>query len=158
MKHATLCFLLKPEGKILLGYKKYGFGKGKFNGFGGKVKENETLEEAAVRELHEETGIKTTADNLRKVAELSFFFPSAPDDGWDQVAHVFFADSWEGEPIESNEMRPEWVDIKNIPFDKMWQDDIHWLPLVLQKKRVKARFTFKEDNESIQDMVLDELK
>ncbi|MBU0530287.1 MAG: NUDIX domain-containing protein [Nanoarchaeota archaeon] len=160
MKHMTLCFVFKPEEKkILLGYKKIGFGKGKFNGFGGRVEENETIEDAAVRELFEESGIKTTTKDIRKVAENTFLFPHVPEEkGWNQIVHVFFADSWEGEPRESNEMIPEWVDIDKIPFDRMWQDDIHWLPLVLKNNRVKGRFSFNEDNESIHEMSLDELK
>ena len=35
--------------QILLGYKKRGFGKGKWNGFGGKVEKGETPQEAAIR-------------------------------------------------------------------------------------------------------------
>jgi len=49
MKQTTLCYLIKekPQIQILLGMKKRGFGEGKLNGFGGKVKESETVEEAA---------------------------------------------------------------------------------------------------------------
>jgi len=38
----------------------------------------------------------------------------------------------------------------------MWQDDAHWLPLVLEDKRVKASFTFKDDNESIETVDIKE--
>lgn len=44
----TLAFL-RRESEILLGYKKRGFGKGKWNGFGGKVDPGETIEHAAIR-------------------------------------------------------------------------------------------------------------
>ena len=47
-KLLTLLFVLKP-GKVLLGFKKRGFGAGRWNGFGGKVQHDETIEEAAVR-------------------------------------------------------------------------------------------------------------
>jgi len=161
MKNATLCFLVKKGGtkQILLGLKKRGFGKGKLNGFGGKVRNDETIEEAVLRELREETGIKAGLNDIRKVAELTFAFPSVPkENGWDQVVHVFLVDTWEGDAFETEEMKPVWIDINNIPFEKMWEDDRHWLPLVLQNKCVKAEFTFKEDNESIQDMILKETK
>ena len=35
--------------KVLLGYKKRGFGKDKYNGFGGKVEKNESILECAIR-------------------------------------------------------------------------------------------------------------
>ncbi|NIO23314.1 MAG: NUDIX domain-containing protein [Candidatus Aenigmarchaeota archaeon] len=142
-----------------MGFKKMGFGKGKFNGFGGKVRDNETVEEAALRELQEETGIRALPDDIRKVAELEFEFPSVPkENGWDQRVHVFLVEKWEGEASETEEMRPVWINIDNIPFEKMWADDKHWLPLVLQEKQVKANFVFKEDNESIENMDLEETK
>ena len=47
-KVLTLLFALRP-GHVLLGMKKRGFGKGRWNGFGGKVEKDETIEEAAIR-------------------------------------------------------------------------------------------------------------
>jgi 8-oxo-dGTP diphosphatase/2-hydroxy-dATP diphosphatase len=47
--------------RILLGMKKRGFGMGKWNGFGGKVEPAETVEDAALRELEEEAGLKFNA-------------------------------------------------------------------------------------------------
>ena len=58
MRDCTLCFVRKDD-KILLGMKKRGFGKGKYNGFGGKKEDNETIHDAAIRELREESGILT---------------------------------------------------------------------------------------------------
>ena len=42
--------LIYQDGKVLLGYKKRGFGEGWWNGFGGKVKVEESIEDAAKRE------------------------------------------------------------------------------------------------------------
>jgi 8-oxo-dGTP pyrophosphatase MutT (NUDIX family) len=55
-KILTLC-LTKEDGMILLGMKKRGFGEGRWNGFGGKVEEGETIVEAAIREMKEESGL-----------------------------------------------------------------------------------------------------
>ena len=46
-------------------------------------------------------------------------------------------------------MQPEWFGHSLIPFDKMRADGRHWLPLVLQGKKITAQFTFAEDNETI---------
>ena len=47
-------------------------------------------------------------------------------------------------------MRPEWFDVKNLPFEQMWSDDRYWLPLVLSGKKIIGRFVFKKDG-SIED-------
>jgi len=46
----TNAFIVQ-DGKMLLGYKKRGFGEHKYNGFGGKVNSGETPAQAAAREL-----------------------------------------------------------------------------------------------------------
>ncbi len=140
MRHATLCIVRNGD-KILLGMKKKGFGSGKINGFGGKVEQNETVENAAVRELREESGL--TANTVKKHAELTFKFPHKEE--WNQVVHVYVTDSWTGSPVESDEMAPEWFDLEKIPYQKMWVDDEHWLPHVLAGKFVTATFVFSPD-------------
>jgi 8-oxo-dGTP pyrophosphatase MutT (NUDIX family) len=156
MRQATLC-LVAGKDRILLGMKKRGFGSGKYNGFGGKPKKGESLEQAASRELVEEVGIR--AGKMRKVAELAFLFPHVPaEKKWDQTMHVFLVEEWEGKPEESGEMKPEWFPFEKIPFGRMWQDDRHWLPLVLKGKKVKGRFVFAEDCESIESMELGEVE
>ncbi|MFH1053322.1 MAG: 8-oxo-dGTP diphosphatase [Candidatus Woesearchaeota archaeon] len=149
MRNVTLVYLVKGE-HILLGMKKRGFGKGKWNGLGGKLNSEETLAKAAVREVKEEIGVDLSEENLRKVGELDFFFTNAPKgEEWDQKVHVYLIDKWIGEPIETEEIKPEWFDMKDLPFSSMWADDPHWMPLVLSGEKVKGRFTFGEDNEKI---------
>ena len=141
MNQATLCILMdKESSKLLLGMKKRGFGQGKYNGFGGKIEPNETIEEAAVRELYEETQIKASQKSLEKVGKLNFVYSNKQE--WNQIVHVFIVRNWEGSPEESEEMKPEWFGIKDIPFHKMWADDKHWLPLILQGKETRSRLCF----------------
>lgn len=156
MRDATLVFLIKgePPSEILLGLKKAGFAQGKLNGFGGKVENRETIERAAVRELKEETGVQVSEQDLQRMAHLTFVFPAKSE--WDQVVHVFLARQWEGEPAESAEMRPAWYRVSEIPFESMWQDDPHWLPLILRGKRIRARFTFQADNETVDQVEIKE--
>jgi 8-oxo-dGTP pyrophosphatase MutT (NUDIX family) len=156
----TLCIPVDFPGKrILLGMKKQGFGEGKWNGFGGKVKQGETPEDAALRELREEAGLRAGKGHLKKVGEFAFFFPHIPPEkGWDNMMHVFLVEKWEGEPRESREMRPGWFPFGKIPYNRMWQDDFHWLPLVLKGKNLKASFVFAEDNGSIHSMEMGEVK
>lgn len=46
--------------------------------------------------------------------------------------------------MESEEMSPKWFKIEEIPFREMWDDDKFWLPQVLNGKKLKAKFVFKE--------------
>ena len=72
-KDYTLIFLRKTidnNKSILLGMKLRGFGIGKWNGFGGKIEAGETIEEGAIREVHEECGIKVIS--LVRIGYLVF--------------------------------------------------------------------------------------
>lgn len=151
MRDVSLCFLRDSQ-KILLGLKKRGFGEGKLNGYGGKLEKGETVEQAAVRELFEESGVKVSLDSLRKMAEIDFHWPTVPEQKWDQRVHVFFIENWDGEPVETDEMKPLWTPLNEIPFEKMWNDDKHWLPLLLKGDQLKAKFVFADDKETIVDM------
>lgn len=145
LRQATLCFLIKDD-EILLAMKKRGFGVGRWNGMGGKAKNGEKIETAAIRETNEEVGV--TPKNLKKKAVLKFYFPHRPD--WNQEVTVYFSKKWEGELSESGEMLPKWYKKNNLPFDSMWSDDIHWLQPVLEGKKIEAEFLFGEG-----DVVLD---
>ncbi len=140
----TLCIVCQ-DNKILLGIKKRGFGMGKYNGFGGKVSGNETIEEAAKRELLEESGL--TANNLEKLGVLDF---SWEDKEGILEVNIFKVIDFSGSPTETEEMKPQWFDVDKIPFEKMWSGDKHWLPLFLENKKFKGKFIFDESNQVIE--------
>lgn len=154
MRHTTLCFLLKDD-QVLLAMKKRGFGAGKWNGVGGKVAEGESVEAAAVREVKEEIGVTVAPDALVPMGTLDFDFSDNHE--WAQTCTVFVARAWEGEPRESEEMRPRWYPKHALPFDEMWIDDPHWMPLVLAGKKIKGRFLFEDKGGSMLNFAVSEV-
>lgn len=141
---------MKDE-KILLGMKKRGFGMGRWNGFGGKVEEGETIEEAAKRETEEECGLQITT--MEKVGIHEFEFVNKPGDILE--VHVFRGDTWNGKPRETEEMRPQWFTTDAIPYDEMWPDDIHWIPVFLTGKKFRTKFLFGESDAVLENKVVE---
>lgn len=135
---ATLLFVVKG-GRVLMIRKKRGLGAGKINGPGGRTEPGESLLDCALRETREEIGVD--AVGAREVGELRFQFT----DGYALQAHVFRADDFEGELIETDEATPLWFDADALPYAEMWADDRIWLPLMLAETRFRARFLFDSD-------------
>jgi len=141
MRDVTLCFLFKGN-RILLAMKKRGFGANRWNGYGGKTKEGEALEDAAIRELQEESGLILKKEALKKVSEIEFLFTQKPE--WNQRVHTFFVNEWNGELQETEEMRPQWFDLGAIPYADMWPEDKLWLPRVILGEKIKGKIYFKD--------------
>lgn len=122
---------------MLLGLKKRGFGVGRWNGFGGKVEEGETIEEAALRELKEEIGLEPK--EMKKLSVLNFSFLEDPKE---PEVHIFKVTEYIGNPTESEEMKPEWFSFDEIPYEQMWRGDSEWFPLVIEGKTFKGSIVF----------------
>ncbi|MFA5310264.1 MAG: NUDIX domain-containing protein [Candidatus Paceibacterota bacterium] len=139
-KVLTLCLTLKDR-EILLGMKKRGFGEGRWNGFGGKLEKGETIIEAAKREMLEESGL--LIEEIEEMGYIDFHFM---DTGKLMEVHMFDVIRYTGEPVETEEMRPQWFKLDEIPFENMWADDPYWFPLFLKKKKFKGRIIFKDND------------
>jgi 8-oxo-dGTP pyrophosphatase MutT (NUDIX family) len=139
MKQATICYIVRDD-QILLGMKKLRFGAGKWNGFGGKVDQGETLHESAAREVFEESGIATSPDSLIYCADIMFYFGESPM----FQCHVFIAKEWHGEAHESDEMMPQWFPIHDLPLRDMWASDAIFLPRILAGERLKGTMRFDD--------------
>ncbi|MGB4965658.1 MAG: 8-oxo-dGTP diphosphatase [Microgenomates group bacterium] len=142
LRQTTLCFLIRNE-EVLLAMKKRGFGVNKWNGVGGKPNEGEEIKQAAIRETQEE--IEVIVKDIEARAVLNFYFIDHPE--WNQQTIVYFAQSWEGAPTETDEMRPAWFKKNELPLNDMWPVDRHWLPVVLGGEKIKAECLLDENGE-----------
>ena len=142
-KILTLC-IIQRNSEILLGMKKRGFGAGKWNGFGGKLHEGETIDEGLRRESAEEAGIKL--QEIEKAGIINFEFEG---DSKILEVHIFKCVNFEGEPKETEEMKPEWFPFDKIPYETMWPNDKFWLPMLLEGKKFAGKFVFGKNTEII---------
>jgi 8-oxo-dGTP diphosphatase len=134
-QRATLLFILREE-KILLIHKLRGFGAGKINGPGGKIDPGETALDAALRETFEELDIMPLGAEERGQLHLQF------RDGYSLHCVVFIAFDFLGEPRATDEAIPLWVALDQIPYERMWADDRHWLPFLIQGAHFDGYFEF----------------
>ena len=147
-ERATLLFVVR-DGHILLIHKKTGLGAGKINGPGGRIDPGETALHAAVREVQEELCVTPTG--VRMAGELYFQFI----DSYSMHGTVYSASGYEGVLCETHEAAPLWTPVDRIPYEKMWADDILWLPLMLSGKSFHGYFIF--DGDAMLDSRIEEL-
>ncbi len=135
----TLCVLRDGE-NILLAMKKRGFGAGKWNGYGGKIYESESVEDSLIREVKEESNLDLIS--YEKRGEIEFHYN-------DYVIHmiIFEGTQWQGEPEETEEMSPKWYTVDSLPFPEMWPDDMHWFPHFLSRNSFSGKVEFSDDHQ-----------
>lgn len=144
---ATLMFVLRGD-EVLLIRKKRGLGKGLINAPGGRVDPGETPMQAAIRELHEEVGLRAEQPSWRGEHRFQF------RDGYAMWVHVYATRSFSGKPVETAEAVPLWFARDAIPYEQMWADDAHWVPVMLRGETFTTRSIF--DGETMVDFVLEE--
>jgi ADP-ribose pyrophosphatase YjhB (NUDIX family) len=149
LETATLCFPL-ASGRILLARKAHKVGAGKLNGFGGKLREGESLAAAASRELYEEIRIRARPEDLDHVATITFH--RERDLMW--KVYVFLATRFEGEPRSTPEMQdPTWYELDCIPFGQMLPADPLWIPMVLAGRRIVADVDYSADMATVREFI-----
>lgn len=143
----TLCIIRDGE-RILLAEKKRGFGVGFWNGYGGKVEPGETIEQALVREVREESELELVDYEKRGMMEFHLA------DGAIKQVYIFEGTKWKGEPVETEEMKPKWFQVAEIPLDDMWPSDTFWYPKFLKREYFEGTIVFDE-NKQVVDVKLD---
>ncbi|KAI1285305.1 putative 7,8-dihydro-8-oxoguanine triphosphatase [Halotydeus destructor] len=133
--------MIQRNGDLLLGLKKRGFGVGLWNGFGGKVEPGETIDEAAKRELYEESGL--VCHSLVKRGISSF---ELRDRNLVMEVHIYGASEYEGEPVETEEMKPHWFPLSALPQDQMFEDNKIWFPVFLSGKPFSIYFVINSND------------
>jgi len=144
-----MCFLIKEyEGKIdkiclaQTKTQKDKIGSGMLNTYGGKVEQGEAILDAVARELHEESSVKVNKDNLQKVGILKF--PTL-----NIISYIYKTNTWQGSPKDSKDgemTNPKWYSFNEIPFNKMWDCDKYWYPLMFQNRYFEGEIHYNKNS------------
>jgi 8-oxo-dGTP diphosphatase len=144
-------FLVRGQ-EVLLGERKkvsQELGQGLLSGIGGKTEKDESSEKAFVREVEEEIGITPTG--FAKVGRVKFFFPhKSAESKWSQEVDVFLTHEWQGEPKETEAIKPMWFALDKVPWERMWPDAKYWLPQILTGIKVETAYLYDENSEIIE--------
>ena len=112
---------------------------GKWNGYGGGIDDGESIEESAVRELLEESGVVVQHSALRKIAIVNFHNIKRDGTTFLLRMHAFEIWEWQGEPHESEEMStPTWFLLSELAQQEMMPADSVWLPRALSGENILA--------------------
>ena len=96
-KITNLTYILNDNNEVLLIKVMRGVSKGYWNAPGGKLEDNETIEESAIRETEEEIGIKVF--NLKPMGIIEFVAPEKKDN--ESKCYIFTTTKYEGNFYET---------------------------------------------------------
>lgn len=129
MLNTTLCYIKKNEKYLMLHRikKQNDINKDKWIGIGGKFEEGESPEECALREVKEETGLTLKSYEYRGIVTF------VSDNNFTEFMHIFWSDDFEGEIIDCDEGKLEWIEKSKLNDFEHWKGDEIFLDLINKK-------------------------
>ena len=126
LTETVLCYLKRDNCYLLLfrNKKKNDYNEGKWIGVGGHIKEGEGKDQAAIREVKEETGLDV--HSLECAGEVLFV-----NDDYEETMYVYEITDFSGQEIACDEGDLRWIPIKDIYDYPMWEGDKEFLPFLL---------------------------
>lgn len=105
IRKAVRTYLIEDDKVIVINYKNHDTGY--FDIPGGKINDNETADEASIREFKEETGITITKQHC--IGHSVVEYPERI-----YAFDVFIVDEYSGEPLEFEENKSMWFNINDL--------------------------------------------
>ena len=142
MIYSVVCYLKRDERYLLLfrNKKKNDYNHDKWIGVGGHLEKDETPDQAAIREVKEETGLDVHA--LKCAGEVLFI-----NNDYQEIMYVYEITDFSGELIECDEGELKWIPIKDMYNYPMWEGDKAFLPLLINHEPYfKMELHYKNDD------------
>ena len=136
----TVQVYLKKDNSYLLLYrnkKKNDMSEGKWIGVGGHVEKGETIDDAVIREVYEETGL--TVHSLQCDGEVLFI-----NNDYEEMMYVYEINDFSGELKDCNEGELAWVDIDEMLTLPMWEGDKAYLPLLRRHEYFRLEIRYRD--------------
>ena len=137
----TMIYLKRDDSYLLLfrNKKENDINEGKWIGVGGHREPDETIDECAIREVKEETGLDV--HSLSCCGEVLFV-----DENIKMMMYLYEITDFSGTLIECNEGDLKWIPIKDIYNYPMWEGDKLFLPKVINHEPYfKMVLTYSRD-------------
>ncbi len=103
---------------------------GKYNGLGGKMREDEDVHTCMTREIEEEAGILCREMQLRGTVN----WPGFGSGGEHWLGFIFLITAFDGIPrLKNEEGELGWYPLQTLTDLPMWEGDRYFLPLIFDK-------------------------
>ena len=143
MPKAVLVYIINDH-KVCLGQKLRGINQGKWTGIGGKLEAGEDWTTCAIRECKEEINCQLKPELLKLHARLEFV---------NQVntwkVRVFLTHQAGLMPQSTEEIKPQWFNLNQVPYHLTPQSDRLWLPALLSGYYLIGKFEYSTDKQLI---------
>lgn len=146
VRKAVRTFLIQNNKVLAIQYKRK-IDKDYYDIPGGKIEENETSEQASIREFKEETGMQITKQ--KKIGNVIVEYPHRIFD-----FDIYIATEYTGIPLEFQENTSMWIEIETLLKEEKVFPSIEILKHILKNKDT-IKLTINCDNNHIITKVLE---
>ena len=142
-RDVTLCYIVKDHKWLMLlrNKKANDINEGKWIGVGGKVEDNETVEECIIREIKEETGLNPFKVDFRGVVDFIYEFKDY------EKIWVYTCCDFDGEVKECDEGTLAWINEEDILYLDLWEGDVVFLKKLIENNDELFHFELKYDEQ-----------
>jgi len=147
MEKTVLIYIEKNNQYLMLyrNKKVHDFNKDKYVGIGGHINDNETKEEALVREVYEETGLTLLSYEYRGIIHFI-------DTDYEEIMYLYTSKEYEGKIIECNEGTLSFISKNSLYGLSLWEGDRFFLNKLINNEPFFT-LTLRYENHNLVEVI-----